>query len=250
MKSDGTVDRELGAWSLRSRSLASHHLPVPWVWFSAAPSSVPWNPSTIWPSPPHLHSATAAYLPPTRAQAWRGAGTGMHTPQCLGWGMMAAAPTLRWQHQGAFMGCSAGTSLWSPRSRYQAYPVHSEFAHLLTVGAGGLWKEMPGSTSCPRPGAQHVRPATGEKGNLTFRFQGNAGPELPGRAQAHEGSALPRENPHWPAPRLGEPSPTSSHLPKSGLSLLASLRHPVKSHGIQCTTLAIPHVLNLLMFAF
>lgn len=205
MKSDGTVDRELGAWSLRSRGLASHHLPVPWVWFSAAPSSVPWNPSTIWPSPPHLHSATVAHLPPTWAQAWRGAGTGC-TPHSV-WGgcMVAAAPALRWQHQGAFMGCSAGTSLWSPRSRYPVYPVHSEVAHLLTVGAGGLWKEMPGSTSCPRPGAQRVRPATGEKGNLTFRLQDNAGPELPGRAQAHEGLHSPRRIPIGPLPAWGNP---------------------------------------------
>lgn len=205
MKSDGTVDRELGAWSLRSRGLASHHLPVPWVWFSAAPSSVPWNPSTIWasPSPPSLSNRC---LPaPNLGTGMARSGDRMHTPQCLGWGMVAAAPALRWQHQGAFMGCSAGTSLWSPRSRYPVYPVHSEVAHLLTVGAGGLWKEMPGSTSCPRPGAQRVRPATGEKGNLTFRLQGNAGPELPGRAQAHEGLHSPGRIPIGPLPAWGNP---------------------------------------------
>nr|XP_019795564.1 vesicle transport through interaction with t-SNAREs homolog 1A isoform X1 [Tursiops truncatus] len=205
MKSDGTVDRELGAWSLRSRGLASHHLPVPWVWFSAAPSSVPWNPSTIWPSPSPPSLSHRCPPAPSLGTGMARSGDRMHTPQCLGWGMVAATPSLCWQHQGAFMGCSAGTSLWSPRSRYPVYPVHSEVAHLLTVGAGGLWKEMPGSTSCPRPGAQRVRPATGEKGNLTFRLQGNAGPELPGRAQAHEGLHSPRRIPIGPLPAWGNP---------------------------------------------
>ena len=172
-----------------------------------------------------------------------GVGSACPPHGALGWDMVAAAPALLWQNWGAFMGYSAGTSSGPPVPRIQCIQCILGVAHLLKVEAGNLCKKRPDPTSCPRPGGIHDHWG-GKEPDL----------QVPGqvRVPSHQAGLRPVRDSPWgesPLARsvLGrisigplrsweeERSPPSSCFPESGLSLLASSRHTLKSHEIQCT---------------
>lgn len=174
----GTMDQEVGGLRLGS-CLASHRLPVPGVWFSTALPSVPYSPSCTQPSPPHLHSATTARLPPTWGQARRG--WGQHAHPTVPWGgtwwlqPLPYSGRIGVHSQSILQGQASGP----PVPRIWCIQCVLGVARLLKVGAGSLCKERPDPTSCRRLGATHVWPATGEEErNLTFRLQGKYGSQV------------------------------------------------------------------------
>ena len=149
MKSDGTMDQEVGGLRLGSCGLASHRLPVPGVWFSTALPSVPYSPSCTQPSPPHLHSATTARLPPTWGQAQRG--WGQHAHPTVPWGGTWWLQPLPYSggigvhSQSTLQGQASGP----PVPRIWCIQCVLGVARLLKVGAGSLCKERPDPLLAP-----------------------------------------------------------------------------------------------------